>query len=527
MPSNTRYGKAALISAFVVGGGQIYTRRLWTGIALAGLFYGSIALMVIIWTGMNQAFWAILAAWLLFWAYNILDAYKGFRYHKPPCEKACPAGIAPWIYINLICNESEEKHPYIPFFGTLEHICPAPCENECTRRGIDGPVAIKYLKRCVSMENPAPAVKSRNEKVAILGAGPCGLTAAYYLSRRGYQVTVFEREDRPGGVLTTLIPRFRLPDAMIEREIAATLEQNVELKCGVEIGKDMQMEDLLQKYDAIFVAIGAWQATALGITGQERALSGFDVLRKIKNGGRFDLGKVAVIGGGNTAIDVARSLRRQGNDVKIYYRRRIMDMPAEKEDRIEAQEEGIEIVELVVPVEIGQGRAVMTKTECKEGRKGGVAIVEGSQFEVLLDAVVITAGQWPDSDFVKKHVKTDKRGRIVTKKGRTSNSKVFAGGDAVLGSATVAHAVGHGLAVADEIDGCLRKVPRFWHWVAKRDFLPGVRSIPMHKIEQIKIPHRKVEERIKDFDEVELKAPHEELKKEACRCLSCPIKYNP
>ena len=527
MPSNTKYGKAAIISAFIVGGGQIYSRRYLSGIMLAGLFYGSIGLMIVIWTGMNQAFWGLIAAWVLFWLYNIYDAFKGVNYHKPPCEKFCPAGISPWIYINLIATGSEEKHPYVPFFDTLERICPAPCEDECTRRGIDGAVAIKYLKRCVLMEDPTNNTKARDKRVAIIGAGPCGLSAAYYLGNKGYSVTVYEREKKPGGILTTLIPKFRLPDAMLEAEIKATLSKRVELKCGIEIGKDIAIEDILGEYDAVFVAIGAWKATTLGIPGEETALSGFDILRKIKNGEEFKLGRVGVIGGGNTAIDVARSLLRQGNDVKIFYRRRIMDMPAEHEDRIEAQEEGIEIVELTNPIEIAKDHVTMTKTECREGRKGGVDTVKGSEFEVKLDALVITAGQWPESSFLKDHVKIDKRGRILTKNGKTSNPKIFAGGDAVLGSATVAHAVGQGLSVAEQIDVHLRKVPGLLHKILRRRFLPDVKLTPMRQAQRIEIPHRKIGERIKDFAEVELKASNEELRNEACRCLTCPLKYRP
>jgi len=527
MPSNIKYGKAALISAFVVGGGQVYSRRFWSGIVLAVLFYGSIALMVNIWTGVNEAFWGLIAAWTLFWLYNIYDAYKGVNYHKPPCEKTCPAGISPWIYINLIAHENNEKYPYVPFFGTLEHICPAPCEDECTRRGIDEAVAIKYLKRCVPMKEPEQPVNKRNQKIAIIGAGPCGLSAAYFLGAKGYQVTIYEREMKPGGILTTLIPKFRLPDAMLEKEINATLGTHVELKCGVEIGKDLEFQDILDKYSAVFVAIGAWKATALEIPGEEFALSGFDILRNIKNGEVFNLGKVGVIGGGNTAIDVARSLLRQGNDVKIFYRRRIMDMPAEHEDRIEAQEEGIEIVPLTTPVKIEKNYVIMTKTECKEGRKGSVEIVKDTEFKVDLDALVITAGQWPETHFLKEYVKTDKRGRVLTKHGRTSHTRVFAGGDAVLGSATVAHAVGQGLSVAEEIDRQLKKVPRILHRILKRQFSPDVKLIPMHDTKKIEIPHRNVDERIKDFDEVELKAPNSELKKEACRCLTCPLKYKP
>ena len=341
MPSNTQYGRAALISTFIVGGGQVFSRRYLSGIVLAVLFYGSIALMINIWTGVNEAFWGLIAAWTLFWLYNIYDAYKGVNYHKPPCEKTCPAGISPWTYINIIAHDNNEKYPYIPFFGTLEHICPAPCESECTRRGIDESVAIKYLKRCVPMEDPIRSAEERKERIAIIGAGPCGLTAAYYLGNRGYHTTVYDRENKPGGILTTLIPKFRLPDTMLEKEINATLNPHVELKCGIEIGKDIEFEEILSKYDAVFLAIGAWKATELNIQGEETALSGFDILRRIKDGEEFHLGKVGVIGGGNTAMDVARSLLRQGNEVKIFYHRRVMDMPAEHEDRIEAQEEGI------------------------------------------------------------------------------------------------------------------------------------------------------------------------------------------
>jgi NADPH-dependent glutamate synthase beta subunit-like oxidoreductase len=527
MPSNIKYGKAALISTFLVGGGQIYSRRYWSGIVLALLFYGSIAVMAIIWTGINQAFWGLIAAWLLFWLYNIYDAYRGPNYIKPPCEKACPAAISPWVYINLIASKSQEKYPYIPFFGTLEHICPAPCEKECTRRGIDEAVAIKYLKRCVPMEEPERTAAKRNERIAIIGAGPCGLTAAYYLGNKGYNVTIYEREDKPGGILTTLIPKFRLPDEMLEEEINATLVPQIEVKYGVEIGKDIEFKDLLNEYDAIFVAIGAWKATELRIPGEENALFGFDILRKIKKGEKFALGKVGVIGGGNTAIDAARSLLRQGNDVKIYYRRRIMDMPAEHEDRIEAQEEGIEIVELTVPVEIKKGSVIMTRTECKEGRRGSVEIVKDSEFEVQLNALVITAGQWPESNFIKDYVRTDRHGAILTKNGRTSHPKIFAGGDAVLGSATVAYAVGQGLSVAEEIDRHLRKAPGLWYKILKREFIPDVKQIPMHEIRRIGIPHRDAGERVRDFVEVELKAPDEELQKEACRCLTCPLKYKP
>ncbi|MGB3480149.1 MAG: FAD-dependent oxidoreductase [bacterium] len=520
-------GKAALISAFVVGGGQICSGRLWAGISFAVLFYGSIVIMIRIWTGFNSGFWGLLAAWVLVWLYNVYDAYKGVGYERPPCEKACPAGIAPWIYVNLVAADNSQPYSFVPFFRILGLICPAPCEDQCTRRGIDAAVAIRYLKSGVKMQVPTPKPKTKKERIAVIGAGPCGLTAAYYLVNKGYGVTVFEREKKPGGVLATLIPEFRLPQSLLDKEIEAAVNVGVELKYGVAVGKDLSMAELLGTYDIIFVATGAWKPTKLGIPGEEMAMVGFDILRQIKKGEEFKLGKIGVIGGGNTAIDIARSLIRQGNEVKIYYRRRIEDMPAEHEDRVEAQEEGIEIVPLTVPLKIEENRVIMQKTEYREGRKGAVEAIQGSEFDVDLDHIVMAIGQCPDTDFLKKYLKSDTSGRIKTKNWRTSHPKIFAGGDAVLGSKTVAHAVGHGLNAAEQIDLYIRGIHPLFARILKRTYYPHVFSLPLHPVERMVIPHREVEDRIHDFKEVELKASKDELKKEATRCLSCPLRYRP
>jgi NADPH-dependent glutamate synthase beta subunit-like oxidoreductase len=519
--------RAAFISTFIVGAGQIYSGRLWSGIAFAVIFYGSIALMINIWAGLNQAFWGLLAAWVLIWLYNIFDAFKGFRYQKPPCEKICPAGIVPWAYINHMATGSEEQYPYVPFFDTLGRICLAPCESHCTRRGIDTPVAIRYIRAEVKTMLPKHKHRPKKEKVAIVGAGPCGLSTAYYLAHRGYRVTVYEKEKKPGGVIGILIPEFRHPQAVLEQEINTLLSIGFELKCGVEIGKDISMDELLHNNEAVFVAIGVWDPIKLGIPGEENALDGFDILRRIRKGELYHLGKVGIIGGGNTAIDIARSLVREGHEVKIYYRRNIEDMPAEYENLEEAQEEGVEIIPLVVPIRIEKHKITLLKTECTEGRKGSVREIKGSEFEVELDTVVMAIGQKPESDFLQNLMKLDKRGRIIVKNSKTSHSKIYAGGDVVLGSATVAHAVGHGMNAARRIDAHLRRMPTFLVSLLRKTYQPKVKLLPIEKTGRIKIPHRDIEERKGDFKEVELWAPKEELRKEAARCLSCPLRYHP
>jgi NADPH-dependent glutamate synthase beta subunit-like oxidoreductase len=409
-------GKAALISTFVVGGGQIYSRRYWTGGFFATIFYGSIILMIILWTGINAALWGLLAAWALVWLFNIYDAYKGITYEKPPCEKACPAGIVPWVYINFIGTGSDQKYPFIPFFDTLRRICLAPCECQCTRRGIDAAVAIRYLRTGARTTMPDHKHKQQKKKIAVVGAGPCGLSAAYYLSHRGYEVLVYEKEQKPGGVLGILIPEFRYPQEVLDSEIEVLQSTGFELKCGVEIGKDISIDELLKNHDVIFIAIGVWKPIKISIPGEEHTLDGFDVLRRIKRGELYHLGKVGVIGGGNTAIDIARSLIREGHEqVKIYYRRNIEDMPAESENLEEVQEEGVEIVPLTAPIKIEKNSITMVKTECPQGRDGPIKLIKGSEFDIKLDNVIMAIGQDPDTNFLRDHVKLGKFGHIITK----------------------------------------------------------------------------------------------------------------
>jgi len=528
MASNRNRILPAIASFFIVGAGQALDGRIWAGIWFFILFYAPMLVLKVIWKGVNQGFWFILGAWIILWIYNIFDAFKGPNYAVPPCEKTCPAGIAPWIYINQIASRASWKYPFIPFFKILGLICPAPCEEKCTRRGVDEPVAIRELKNSVEIIKTVPTAQKRKEKIGVIGAGPCGLTLAYTLAKKGYELTVYEREDKPGGVLSTLIPEFRLPSSILHTEIKALMEPGFEIKYGVELGKTVLVDDLLKDHDYLFLAIGAWIPVRLGIPGEDNGLVGLDILRRIKNGEKFDLGKVGVIGGGNTAFDVARCLKRLGNDVKIYYRRRLEDMPAEHENHVEAVEEGIEIVPLTTPVGIVKNNVIMAKTLCVGGRQGKLETIKGSEFDVKIDSVVMAIGQKPDTQFLTGHLKVDDMDRIVVKNGRTTHPRIFAGGDVVWGAKTLAYAVGDGLKAAERLDFQIRKVPPFFQFLAREKFLPKtLKQLKFSKELRIKITHRDVAKRIKDFKMTELPIPPEHLVTEANRCLTCPIKYRP
>jgi NADPH-dependent glutamate synthase beta subunit-like oxidoreductase len=290
----------------------------------------------------------------------------------------------------------------------------------------------------------------------------------------------------------------------------------------------MNLDDLLKNHDYLFLAIGAWLPVTLGIPGEEDGLVGLDILHRIKNGEKFDLGKVGVIGGGNTAFDVARCLKRLGNDVKIYYRRRVEDMPAEPENHVEAVEEGIEITPLTTPMGIVKNNVIMSKTHCVGGRQSKLEIIKGSEFDVKMDSVVMAIGQKPDTKFLADHLKIDHLDRILAKNGRTSHPRIFAGGDAVLGAMTLAHAVGEGLQAAETLDFHVRRIPAVFRFLARDKFLPkSLRQLKFSPEHRIKITHREVAKRIKDFKMTEQPIPAEQYTVEANRCLTCPLKYRP
>ncbi|MBW1744188.1 MAG: FAD-dependent oxidoreductase, partial [Deltaproteobacteria bacterium] len=399
----------------------------------------------------------------------------------PPCQSACPILTDAREYIQLIAERKfEEAFASIrrlnPLPGVCGRICTHPCETACKRGQVDQPLSIAALKRFAS-DGPwaaeyktALADKSSEEKVAIVGSGPAGLAAAHDLALLGYQVTIFETLPVLGGMLMVGVPEYRLPKDVLEKEIEAILGLGIEVKTGIRIGEEVKLADLFdQGYKAVFVAVGAHEDRKLGIAGEDAldgVVSAVSFLSQVNQGQDPKVGtKVAVVGGGNTAVDSARSALRLGTkEVHLVYRRSQEEMPAAKEEIEEAIHEGVQMAYLTSPVEIlGQDGKVSAlkciRNELGEpdasGRRSPTP-VQGSEFTLDVDMVIAAIGQAPESSFLSKEPGLTEGGnRIVTKDPEalaTPLAGVFAGGDAVTGPATAIKAIAAGKRVAGSID---------------------------------------------------------------------------
>jgi len=362
-----------------------------------------------------------------------------------------------------------------PFARVLGSICTHPCEGECNRGQVDSPLAIRWLKRFVAdykggegkLKIPAKA-PAREEKIAIVGAGPAGLNCAYDLARMGYQVSIFESLPVAGGMLHVGIPAYRLPKEILEEEIELVRGLGVEINLNTPIGKDLTLDSLFhQGFKAIFIAIGAHQSQRLGIPGEEAKgiIHGVDFLRELNLKGKIKIGnKIAVIGGGDVAIDSARSAIRLGaKEVSILYRRTRVEMPAREEEIEAAEKEGIQIQYLIAPVEViatggkVQGvRCIRMKLGAPDasGRRRPIP-VKGSEFDIELDTVIPAIGQKIDLSFLegKNGIEVTGRGTITVDPATLATSRpgVFAGGDAVTGPSVAIEAIATGRKAAVSI----------------------------------------------------------------------------
>jgi heterodisulfide reductase subunit A len=338
---------------------------------------------------------------------------------RAPCGTTCPAGLNVQGYVQLI---SQGKYAEalslimerVPLPGVLGRVCPHPCETACRRALLDHPVAIRDLKRMAAdradvAELPLPAIEERSEKVAVIGSGPAGLTGAYDLRLKGYQVTLFEALPVLGGMLRVGIPDYRLPPEVLDHEIQNLLRTGIEVRTEQRLGRDFTLEDLRsQEYRAILVTIGAHGSLKLNIEG-ERELKGIQdavtFLREVNLGSRVKPGKqVVIVGGGNVAVDAARTAVRLGCDeVTMVYRRSREEMPAYAEEIEGALEEGVTIHFLSAPVRILGTAGQVAGLECMKtelgppdasGRRRPV-ILEGSEFVIPCDAVIPAIGQEP------------------------------------------------------------------------------------------------------------------------------------
>jgi 2-oxoacid:acceptor oxidoreductase delta subunit (pyruvate/2-ketoisovalerate family) len=394
----------------------------------------------------------------------------------PPCSAACPAGNDIVGFIRKMTQEDFEGAWNLikeenPFPGICGRVCFHPCESKCNRGKYDEPIAIHALERFVSdfASNLNKKIEKgpggRKEKIAIIGSGPAGMSCAYHLAKLHYEITVFESSSLAGGMLRIGIPSYRLSKDVLDREISNIEALGVEIRTGVPLGENLKLEDL-KDYQAIFMATGAHQNRSLHIPGEKGKgiLGGLDLLRKINLGKKVKLGdKIAIIGGGNTSVDVARSVIRMGKKATILYRRSKEEMPAFEDEIVEALEEGVKIRYLVNPIRIQQ-KDSLKRLEClrmelgekdESGRRQPIPISH-SNFFIEVDSVIIAAGEEIEVSFLPKGVER-REGIVLTRRdGSTGIKGIFAGGDLTSNQRTVAHAIGAGKKAALAIDCCLK-----------------------------------------------------------------------
>ncbi len=468
---------------------------------------------------------------------------------EAPCSHTCPAGTSVPKYIALISSRRFVDalrliRDHNPFVSVCGRVCNAPCESKCRRAQVDEPLSIRALKRFAAEaaengEIPLPGTivsKAAGKKVAIIGAGPAGLSCAYQLARIGHKPTVFEAESVAGGMLSTAIPPYRLPRNVLQGEIDMIKSLGVEIKLNTRVGKDIAFDSIKSDYDAVFVATGADKGWTLGIPGENLA-GVYDAITFLKDA---NLGKntiaigenVAVVGGGNSAIDAARTaLRRGAKNVTILYRRLKADMPAAQEEIHEAELEGIDIRYLALPTEaIGEsGKLKSLKVQLlelaefdKSGRRKPKPI-EGSTFDLPVDTVITALSQEPDIEYLAKKVDTAKGGtiKIDTSTMRTSADGVFAGGDVVNGPWTVVGAIGDGIKAAISIDRYLGGTGELASDSATIEIPPAPEDVD-DIVETPRVPENllSVEKRVGNT-EVDLGYSREQALKEAARCLRC------
>jgi heterodisulfide reductase subunit A-like polyferredoxin len=469
---------------------------------------------------------------------------------KAACMDACPVHTNVPGYIKLIAEgEFKEAYKLIrdtnPFPGSVGRVCYAPCEEACNRGQLDEAMAIRDLKRFAAdqvdiEELEVPTIARTDKKVAIIGAGPAGLSAANNLALKGHNVTVFEALPEAGGMLRVGIPEYRLPKEVLKKEVAYIQKLGVEIRTGVQVGKDVTLEEIRRDHDALFLGVGAHGGMRLGVEGEDLpgVLEGVQFLRAVNLGEKIKLGKkVAVVGGGNTAIDCARTAKRLGSEeVSIVYRRSRAEMPASAEEVAAAEDEGIKIEFLTTPTRFLPQNQKLAKTECvrmelgkpdASGRPRPVP-VEGSEFVTSVDTVIAALGQAPETGFVKElGISVSKRGTIEIdpKTGATNIEGVFAGGDVVTGPAFVIDAIAAGSRAARSIDRYLKGEPLEVEEVEKEPEKLSEEEIKKLKKrfpsgKRVKMREERVEKRVKGFGEAALGYSLEEGLQEASRCLA-------
>ena len=484
---------------------------------------------------------------------------------EAPCKIACPDQVDIQSYIAFIANGQYHEavkviKERLPMPLSIGRVCPAFCEEECRRTIVDEPIAIRQLKRHAADFDlndhwtyvPEKAEK-KDKKVAIIGGGPSGLTCGFYLSNDGYDVTVFESAPKAGGWLRYGIPEYRLPKEILDMEIDLMCKNGMEINTGVEIGKDIHLTDLCRDYDAVYLAIGAQNAVPMRVQGGDLkgVILGVDFLRAHALGEKQDIGKkVAIVGGGNTAVDCARTSKRLGADVTIIYRRTRKEMPAEEFEVDASDEEGIKFYMLTNPTEfIGENgklkKLVLEKMELGEPDASGRRrpVPTGETFEEEFDTVIPAISQIPEVTFLAdeknfvdgKPLPLTRWSTLETDENTmySGMDNLFAGGDFRRGPATAIEAIADGKLASETIDRFLQGEEievNNWKFDSKKaKKLKEVAAEEYEQFEKIpraKMPELEPEERVTNFKEVETGFCDEEAIKEANRCLECGCQVN-
>ncbi len=468
-----------------------------------------------------------------------------------PCIAACPGGVKPYGYISLVRNGQYEAAMKLhmeeaPLPGTLGRACYAPCQGECTRASLEAPVDIRRIKRFFTEnyysrfpESPhLPIEKKSGKKIAIIGSGPSGLTAAYFLALQGHQVKIFEAAPELGGMLKLTLPEYRLPNAVVDRDIKNILSLGVDFEVNRKIEKLALLKD--EGFDTAYVSVGTHETSNMRIEGSglKGIVSCLDFLRESKIGKKADLtGKnVLVIGGGNTAMDASRTAIRLGAaKVTVVYRRSREEMPAWKMEIQEAEEEGVKFEILRNPVKFIGENGIVAKAELirmklgepdESGRKRPEP-VEGSEYTVEADFVVEAIGLQPTTSIFNNELELHKNGtvKVNEKTLQTSIPWIFAGGDAVTGPSSIIEAIGQGKRAAAYIEKYLNNEDpdslEFGDKLPSADKQKILARNDILHLPALSDKLRPVEERIRDFQDVEMTFTEEEVKQSTLRCLDC------
>ena len=457
------------------------------------------------------------------------------------CVNMCPAHVDIPGYIALVKEGRYDDAVNLirhmnPFPITCAYICEHPCEDRCKRNIVDAPVNIRGIKRVAIEKSKNPKLPAKAEKtgkkIAIIGGGPSGLSWAYYLQLMGQEVTVYEQRKQLGGMLRYGIPSYRFPREKLDEEIKFILSTGIKVELEKSIGKDIEFSDIKNKFDAIYIAIGAHEDKKIGIDGEDakNVISAVEMLREIGDGNitSYKDKRVVVVGGGNVAMDVARSSIRLGaKSVDIVYRRRKVDMTALPEEVEGAEAEGCDVVELMSPVAIeknadGSVKALKVKpqmTSIIESKRPSPKDKNTDEVSIPCDILVVSIGQGIDSKHFEDKGIAVKRGNISTfDSGAVGDmAGVFAGGDCVSGPATVIRAIAAGRVAAANIDEYLG----FNHEIVNDISIPEVSFDDKVPCGRVELSLRKAQDRKDDFEAIENTMSDEECSQECGRCLRC------